>query len=323
MGRKALETDLETADWASQLAGVQRELVGAHLLLAARLLRRSAAQDYDGYEPRNLIDRRIVFTLYRIEQGRVSELAALLGNDIAQVSRALSAMKKLGLIDRERQRDPYVLTPEGHRLGALMDQVALRREHDLAIGLEPLQLFELAGMLDNLTNKALVLLSEELAHARDENAEHEDVIRPEIPSRVQPTILALSTTIMRSATLAFKRQTGLSQYEWRILANLAYRPRTTFMDLVNHIGSDKAQVSRAINPMIDAHMLSRTKAARGQPATLEITEAGWALHQVMQQDAKRRNEFLLEDFTASQKERLLVYLQLLIENANQMIHAAE
>lgn len=313
-----LDTENETADWASQLAGVQRQLIGAHMLLVARLLRRSAAADYEGYEPRNLIDRRIVFTLHRIEQGRVSELAALLGNDIAQVSRALSNLRKIGLIVRERQRDPYALTAEGMRLGQLMDEVSRQREHELIQGFEPLELFELAGMFDNLTNKALILLNEELTHARDENLAEEDAVRPEIPSRVQPTILGLSTTIMRSATLAFKRLTGLSQYEWRILANLAYRPGISFMDLVNHIGSDKAQVSRAINPMIDANLLSRSAASRGKPALLEITEKGWEIHAIMQVDAHRRNAVLLEDFSQKQRERLPEYLQRLIANASAM-----
>ena len=45
------------------LAGVQRDLLGAHFLLLSRLLRRSARADYTGFEPHNLVERRLVLTL--------------------------------------------------------------------------------------------------------------------------------------------------------------------------------------------------------------------------------------------------------------------
>ncbi len=313
-------TDRE--DPSAPLAGVQRELVNAHLLLLSRLLRRSAQVDYAGFEPSNLMERRIVFTLFRTEGGRVSELTALLGNDIAQVSRALSTLKARGLADRRRQRDPYVLTPVGVELGRLMDGVAVRREQELSAGLAPLEMFELAGMLDNLMGKAVAILAEELAGSRDED-EADGPPRTEIPSRIQPAIAALATTIMRSATIAFKRQTGLSQYEWRILANLAYRPAIPFKDLVIHIDSDKAQVSRALNPLIDARLLRRDKPGGVGPAILEMTAQGWEVHDVMQRDALRRNIIMIEDFTAAQRGRLQSYLELLIANATAMARRAE
>lgn len=314
----------EAADWSAPLAGVQRELISAHLLLLSRLLRRSAMVDYAGLDPGNLMERRIIFTLSRIGEGRVSELSALLGNDIAQVSRALSTMKRKELAERQRQRDPYSLTDAGRELGRLMDKVAVRRERELAHGMEPLQMFELAGMLDNLRDKAAVLLAEEMAGAREaEDADAEGPPRTEIASRLQPSIAALATTILRSATLAFKRLTGLSQYEWRILANLAYRPSIPFMDLVTHIGSDKAQVSRALNPLIEAGLLRRISGERGEPALLEMTEKGWDIHGVMQRDALRRNAVLGAGFTQTQRLRLKSYLELLIVNATTMARRAD
>src|SRR5690606_2569094 len=92
------------------LVGVQRELLGAHFLLLAGLLRKSARMDYAHLAPQDLMERRIVLTLFRLEDARVSQLAAVLGNDIGQVSRALGSLRKAVLVSRDRQRDPYRLT---------------------------------------------------------------------------------------------------------------------------------------------------------------------------------------------------------------------
>ncbi|BBC72132.1 conserved hypothetical protein [Altererythrobacter sp. B11] len=316
-----MDVDLDTkASWVAPLAGVQRDLLSAHFLLLRRLLRKSARLDYLGLEPQNVMERRIVLTLYRVEEGRVSALAALLGNDVSQVSRALSACRAGGVVERKRQRDPYRLTEKGWAMGERIDSIAMRREVELTQGLGPQEMFELAGLLAHLMDKAAAVLAVEMARARagDEVEEVESAQDVEIPSRVQPALINLATIIARSATLAFKQLTGLSNYEWRILANLAYRPSMPFMELVGHVDSDKAQVSRALDGMVGAGLLARSKPARGQPARFDVTEQGRRTHGIMQEDALRRNAILCEGLTKAQRRRLETYLNLLIVNANAM-----
>jgi len=309
------------------LAGLQRELLGAHFLLLNRLLRRSARADYAGFEPQNLVERRLVLTLFRIEEGRVSELASLLGNDVAQISRALAGMRAGRLARRERQRDPYTLTPEGARLGALLDAVALRREEEFGRGFHSQEMFELAGLLSSLLTRATTVLAEEIALSRDgylgdERPDQSTPTVPEIHSRLQSAILNLATIIARSATLAFKRLAGLSQYEWRLLANIASRPSISFMELVAMLDSDKAQVSRALDGMVVGGVLDRSGGQGRQAVRFVLTEQGHRLHDIMRADAMRRNAVIQEDLKPGQRRRLQAYVERLLTNAAAMADRA-
>ena len=306
------------------LVGVQKQLLGAHFLLLVRLLRKSARRDYESLAPHNMLERRIVLTLYRIEQARVSELALHLGNDVAQVSRALTAMRKNDLIARGRQRDPYRLTERGRELGNLIDAVELRRELTITDGLNPLQMFELAGLLINLLENASAILATELAKGRDGSNDAVDAIAPDLPpameihSRVQPLIVNLTTTISRAATAAYKRLTGVSNFEWRLLANIAERPGLRFTDIVMHVDSDKAQVSRTLDALVAAGLVERGKTGPSEAVRFAITSRGDRLHDIMRDDALRRNALLGADLTAPQRQRLQSYLDLLIANASAM-----
>ncbi len=320
--------EAEQAGTSAPLAGIQRELLGAHFLLLARLLRRSARADYAGFQPQNLVERRLVLMLFRAEEARVSELAAILGNDVAQVSRALGSLRAAGLAHREKQRDPYALTPAGVRLGALLDEVAWRREEELAQGVHPQEMFELAGLLSHLLTRATALLAEEVALARatepaDDRAEHGLTGSvPEIHSRLQSAVLNLSMIIARSATLSFKRLAGLSNYEWRLLANAASRPGISFMELVGMVDSDKAQVSRALDGMVHSGVLARTGGQRRQAVRFALTDEGHRLHAIMSADAMRRNTLLQADLKPGQRRRLKHYIERLIANAAAMADRA-
>ena len=139
---------------------------------------------------------------------------------------------------------------------------------------------------------------------------------------MQPAIVNLSTTIARSATHSFKRLTGISNYEWRILANVASRPAVSFMDLVGHIGSDKAQVSRALDSLVTAGLLERGKAGAAEPVRFAMTEEGGRVHEIMREDALRRNAILTAGLDKGQRRRLQAYLDLLVANASAMAERA-
>jgi len=322
----------ENPGWGAPLAGYQRDLVGAHLLLVNRLLKRSAKTDFAQFEPRNQMERRIVLSLHRIETGRVSELATLLGHDLAQVSRALRGLRNCGLVMRDSPREPYRLTPQGWELGDLMDVVALRREAELNRGFGLQQMFELAGMLGVMQRRASEILAVEMqggpSSANTGMAGRGQVplvqsLPIELASRVQSAITSLATTIARAATLAYKRQTGLSSYEWRVIANVAARLEVTFVGLVAHVGSDKAQVSRALDSLVSSGLLARVRADRAGPESIVLTPLGVETHAVLLADALRRSAVLLSDLKASQRQRLQTYLNRLIANATSMADRAE
>lgn len=305
---------------SQQLLGVQQALISAHLLVLTRLIRRSAQADYENLQPENWIERRIILTLFRLHEGSVTGLANSLGNDIAQVSRSLTSLRKRNLLERDTPRSPYRLSSEGRRLGDALDQLAFQRDQELVRSFSLLEMFELGGMMASLCGRAMDILAEEAAITRDTDAEAEPwrMQGLEFHSRVIPAVFGLTNYIARGATLAIKRLTGLSQYEWRVLAFIASRPGISFMELVTSTDSDKAQLSRALDPLTNAGLLTRTATGRGKQASFDISATGKAVHDVMQQDALRRNTALLADLNGDQPARLRTYLARLIATAETM-----
>ncbi|HZF46366.1 MAG TPA: MarR family transcriptional regulator [Sphingomonadaceae bacterium] len=303
------------------LAGVQQELISAHFLLLRRILVKSARTAFSGLQPENRMEQRVAFTLYRMEEARVSELAYMLGNDVAQVSRALASLRKDGLAQRERQRDPYTLTPKGVVLGQELDAVAKRREEELLRGMSAVEIFELAGLMIKLQGRAAQILADEMALAKSEEPGGEDgagAALMETPNRVQAAIINIANIITRSATASFKRQTGVSNFEWRVLVNAASRPSISFMGLVEHVDADKAQVSRTLDSLASAGLVNRVKDGTSGQVKIVLTEEGQRVYGVMRDDALRRNVIFAGWLKPAQRGRLRGYLDLLIRNALEM-----
>jgi len=313
------------------LAGSQRELVGAHLLLLNRLLRRSARADFAFFEPRNQMERRVVLLLDRIGEGRVSQMADVLGNDIAQVSRALRALADCALVERAGPREPYQLSATGAELGRTLEVIALAREHELERGFDPHEMFELGGILSRMQASAGEELARELESPAASHAPPPDragaratrLSSIDFPGLVHPTIASLATMIMRSANIAYKRDTGLSSHEWRVLANVAGRPGVAFSDLVELIQSDKAQVHRSLESLVVSGVLSRDRSGHGQPVRYAMTQKGSAVHDVLLANARERGRRILADLNPRQRERLQDYFDRLIANAVSMSQRAD
>ena len=241
------------------------------------------------------------------------------------------------LINAGNEISGSVFSGDGRSAAELVDQaeklvfeiegqialIVARRELELTRGFEPLELFELGGLLATLLQRAASLLIEESSRATDgEQLEGDPPLDggpPEIHSRVHPAIVSIATSIGRSATLAFKRLAGLSSYEWRILANIAYRPSVSFTELVRHIYSDKAQVSRALDSMVQRELVSRSDSRPGERVGLSLTAEGQRLHDIMETDSLRRNAILAADMKPAQRDRLQTYLDRLIGNATAMV----
>jgi len=307
---------------AWQLLGIQQTLISAHLIVLTRLIRRSAQADYTGLEPENWIDRRIILTLFRLRESSVSALANSLGNDLAQVSRSLKSLSKRNFLERDQARGPYRLSEEGRGLGSELDQLALLRDQELVQSFTPSEMFELGGMIASLCARAMDILAEEAAISKaTADVEQWRSHGIEIYNRIIPAIFSLSNFIARGAGLAIKRLTSLSQYEWRILAFIFSRPSITFLEIMRFTDSDKAQLSRALDTLTQAGLLIRTATGRGKQVSFETSPAARAVHQIMQEDALRRNEALLVDLNGDQPNQLRAYLMRLISTAETMTNS--
>lgn len=303
--------------WQQPLAGPQRELVGAHLLLLNRLLRRLARSDLAPFAPQGDMQQRLLLAMRIARAGRVSDLATLLGADLGQVSRAFSDLGSMALVERPKSRGPFVLAAAGEREADAILAVLRTREVDLLDGLDSDALDALRRSLGVLNEKASTILR---AAGRGEwagEAEAGDKAGIALdPARVplQLAINNMACVISRSASIIYKRQTGLSGYEWRVLANVAARPGIAFPDLVLHIGSDKGQVSRALGSLVAGGHLLREKGARGAAQAITLTPLGEEVYAVLLADSYRRNALLLGQLPPGASEGLMASLTRVIAN---------
>lgn len=301
--------------WRQPLAGPQRELLGAHLLLLGRLLRRQARVDLDSFIPQGDMQQRLLPAICIAEMGRVSDLAMLLGADLGQVSRALSELAALGLVNRPASRGPYELSASGRQEADAMIAALRMRERDVVAGIADDVIASLRQNLALLHDRASTILQ---AASRGEPADEPTlgtvVICDLAKMPIQLALANLASVISRSATIIYKRNTGLSGYEWRVLANIAARPGIAFPDLVTHIGSDKGQVSRAVGSMVASGHLVRQKTGRGQPQAIMLTPQGEEVYAVLLADGYRRNEVMLAQLPEGAADGLMASLARVIAN---------
>jgi DNA-binding MarR family transcriptional regulator len=299
------------------LAGIQKQLLSAQFLLLRRLLMTSARHNFADCHPRSQLERRILLMLFRTAECRVSELAFGLGIDVSQISRALAELRKAGLVERDRQRDPYVLTIAGEAAGRALCEVAIQREELLTRGLTASQMFDLAGLLMIIHIRASHLLDEELGIVRQMGTATEGFL-PQSSNFAPSIIINIANTIARDATAVFKRLAGASNFEWRVLVQVASRPSITFTNLVDHIDADKAQVSRTVDDLVTAGLLERVKAAGEGLFGIELTGPGHDQYILMRDHALQRDDQITAGLQKGQIARLRSYLRVLLANAQQM-----
>ena len=143
-------------------------LLSSRLIVVANLLRRGAALRYMRQLGLSSSEFGIVAMLGRREPTPVRALAALIGMDKAQVSRALSALVSRKLVVRSANpadnRDVLVsLTKEGIRAHDALIATAGRINAQLTEGFSARETALIDKMLGKLTSRASDLLAEEMA----------------------------------------------------------------------------------------------------------------------------------------------------------------
>lgn len=145
-------------------------LLSSRLIVVANLLRRGAALRYKRQLGLSSSEFGIVAMLGRREPTPVRALAALIGMDKAQVSRALSALVARKIVVRSANpadnRDVLVaLTKGGVRAHDALIATAEQINAQLTESFSATELARIAGALDRLTKRAEALLAEEFDRA--------------------------------------------------------------------------------------------------------------------------------------------------------------
>jgi len=137
---------------------------------------------------------------------------------------------------------------------------------------------------------------------------------------VSNRLLALATLLRRSASLLYRRELGLSQVEWRILAMVGDQPPLTLGALVEILGLDKGQLSRGVTALVKRGILLRTPDLQGsREVSIALTRNGQQTFEALIALALERNRELVAGLTRAEIATLLAALDRLLANAKMML----
>ena len=145
---------------------------------------------------------------------------------------------------------------------------------------------------------------------------------PQLPKpRLEPEahasfqLVALANRISASASRAYLRHFGVGVMEWRVLALLALKVRSTAQEISHLSGLDKSSVSRAVQALIRRSDVATTAdAADNRRTVLTLTPKGEALHDRVIVSSLARERLLLQGLSDKERRTLFDLLSRLSAN---------
>ncbi len=128
-------------------------------------------------------------------------------------------------------------------------------------------------------------------------------------------MVRLVNFIMRSSALAFHRTSGLSDFEWRILARICETPPLSINELGGLLNRNVGQVSRTVKRLVAAGLVRRENRGGGPGVLLTPTPRGRIVYAPLEQLAIERDALLTKGFTEGEIADLVRYVERLTDNA--------
>jgi DNA-binding MarR family transcriptional regulator len=113
---------------------------------------------------------------------------------------------------------------------------------------------------------------------------------------------SVANLVSRGAAMRYKREFGVTLWEWRTIALVGAQPGLSLKELAKIAGLDKSQVSRVVAGLTERRLLLRAtdeNDARG--IRLSLTSAGQRLYQGLIQAAGERNDAFLNALTKQER----------------------
>ena len=119
----------------------------------------------------------------------------------------------------------------------------------------------------------------------------------------------------RSGVLAFNRITGMSDFEWKILARVCETPPLSINELGGLLNRNVGQVSRTVKRLVGAGLLRRENKGGGPGVLITPTPLGRTVYAPLVQVAVERDVVLTQGFSAEEMAALVGYVERLTANA--------
>ncbi len=305
---------------------MRRRLVTARLITLLKVLGGSAALAFRRETGLSGSDWYLIAQIGEHGPLAFTEIAMRLHQDKGQASRAVKRLMKARLLSREHLRSPIALTAAGKTAHARIRKLAKSRNTALLRELDADQRELLPPLLAKLQENARSLLAQAQALERSETASvdavqsrksiHGTATRDGLVAR---ELITLQSLLQRSAALTFRREVGLSDFDWRVMAQIGEYTPLTLIQLVAILSRDKSQVGRAVVSLEEQGLITRTRIGNGRQILLSATERGQAVYGQIVQVALQRDAALLSGLSAQKQQALTAILDKLSSGATAML----
>lgn len=273
------------------------------------------------------LDRRILFLLRSKGPLAPAGLSSGVGVDKAQVSRSVKRLLELRMVEREQIRSPVVLTRKGEALADRLLRLADLRNRELIFDIDDDELRQFFATIEVLLNRAVALYEQERARAAAQgrgDADAGTITSPErksdepLPldrSRIMSPLLTLSAYFSRSGALAYKRRTGLSNFEAWVLNEIGLASPIDWPALTAALQRDHSQAGRTVKALMDRGLIAREGRPGRRHGKFFPTEEGWRLFNLIQETSVERSSFLMAPLGEEQRTHFLATFNKLRRNA--------
>jgi DNA-binding MarR family transcriptional regulator len=128
-------------------------------------------------------------------------------------------------------------------------------------------------------------------------------------------LMRLVDFLNRSASRAFPRVSGLSDFEWRAVAWVCETPRLSVNDLSARLHRGVAQVSRTVKKLVAAGLLHRANRTGGPGVLITPTRLGRTVYGPLERLARQRNAAIVAGLSATELEVLDHCITIMTANA--------
>jgi DNA-binding MarR family transcriptional regulator len=128
-------------------------------------------------------------------------------------------------------------------------------------------------------------------------------------------LLTLSAYFSRSGALAFKRRTGLSNFEAWVLNEIGLAAPIDWPTLTAALQRDHSQAGRTVKALMDRELIAREGRPGRRHGKFFPTGEGWRLFNLIQETSVERSSFLMAPLGEEQRKRFLATFDKLRRNA--------
>jgi DNA-binding MarR family transcriptional regulator len=125
--------------------------------------------------------------------------------------------------------------------------------------------------------------------------------------------------VYQSASRAFPRASGLSDFEWRVLALVCESPRLSISEMSAVLHRGVAQVSRTAKKLVAAGLLHRAHRTGGPGVLISATRLGRVVYGPLRTLSRQRNAAIIAGLNPQELQVLDHCIAIMTANAREQL----